>query len=154
MSSVRAELDLTAEERLLTAARTPEGAVVAATDLALLLPREGGHQRVPWESIDHASWNDGVLSVRESSGARHRVSLRDPESVPETVQERITATIVISSYHRLSRGGGVRIAGRRAPRSGALQWTFVFDAGLDPDDPGLRAEAEQHLEELRRQTGL
>ena len=35
-----------------------------------------------------------------------------------------------------------------------IRWTFVFDAGQDPSDPGLRAQAEQLLEDLRRQTGL
>jgi hypothetical protein len=35
-----------------------------------------------------------------------------------------------------------------------LVWEFVFDPGLDPTDPGLRALAEQALEETRRSFGV
>jgi hypothetical protein len=152
------ELDLDRGERVLAVARTRGDTVVAATDTALHLPAAEGehrHRRLPWELIDHARWDSGFLSVRETSGERHRLALSEPGSVPEAVQERITATVVFSSYHRLAARGGVRIVGRRAPaESGAVNWTFVFDSGLDPADPGLRAEAEQRLEDLRRQTGL
>jgi hypothetical protein len=42
---------------------------------------------------------------------------------------------------------------RRPPRD-ELLWTLVFDEGLDPDHPGLQAQAEQLLEALRRQVGM
>ncbi|MCP9971414.1 hypothetical protein [Actinomadura madurae] len=74
--------------------------------------------------------------------------------MPETVRERVTATIAVTHHATLPSGGKVRIAGRRPAAGGDVRWTFVFDAGLDPADPGLRAQAEQILEDLRRQTGL
>ena len=73
---------------------------------------------------------------------------------PVTAAIRITATIAVSHQARLPGGGKVRVAGRRPATGGDVRWSFVFDAGLDPDDPGLRAQAEQILEDLRRQTGL
>jgi hypothetical protein len=125
-----------------------------ATDGALYFRHDDGFTRLPWERVQQAVWKDGLLVVREVGGARHTVPLADPGSVPEAVRERVTATVVVSSHVKLS-AGGVRIAARRpARRDGELRWTFVFDSGLDPADPGLLAEAEQALEDLRRQTGL
>jgi hypothetical protein len=150
-----AELDLMPGERVLAVARTPQGAVVAASDRALHLPvAEHGHRRVGWELVDHAGWQDGWLRVRDTAGEAHRVRLPDPGSVPEAVQERVTATVVISSYAPLADAGGVRIVGRRAPGGDRLSWTFVFDSGLDPADPELCAQAERLLEDLRRQMGV
>jgi hypothetical protein len=129
------------------------GGETVATDAALYLPGEEG-VRLPWERVEQATWQEGVLAVREVGGRRHTVRLADPGSVPEAVRERVTATVVVSTHVRLP-AGGVRIVGRRPPRDdGDLRWTFVFDRGLDPDDPGLLAQAEQALAEIRRQTGL
>lgn len=128
-----------------------------ATDSALHFPSEaspGIFVRLPWERVQRAGWKDGVLAVQEIDGATHGVPLVEPGTVPETVRERVTATIVVSSRVRLP-AGGVRITARRpAKGAGEPRWAFLFDRGLDPADPGLRAQAEQALEEIRRQTGL
>ena len=154
-ADVRAALDLGRGERVLASAPTLGGSHVIATTTALHVPtRGGGFTRIPWERVDHATWKDGWLHVHETSaGPEHRVRLTEPGSVPETVRERVTATIAVSNHVQLP-GGKVRIAGRRPANGGDIRWTFVFDAGLDPSDPGLRAQAEQALEDLRRQTGL
>ncbi|WP_242901724.1 hypothetical protein [Actinomadura terrae] len=153
---VPAGVTLERGERVLASAPTRGGSHVTATTTALHLPTpEGGFTRVPWERVDHASWKDGWLHVQETSGgAEHHVRLTDPGSVPETVRERVTATVAVSHQARLPGGGKVRIAGRRPATGGDVRWSFVFEAGLDPDDSGLRAQAEQLLEDLRRQTGL
>ncbi|MFC4051169.1 hypothetical protein ACFOY4_15865 [Actinomadura syzygii] len=155
-AEVRDKLALERRERVLTAAPTRGGSHVVATTTALHLPTaEGGFTRIPWERVDHAQWKDGWLHVQETSGgAEHHVRLTEPGTVPETVRERVTATVVVSQQAVLPGGGKVRIAGRRPATGGDVRWTFVFDAGLDPDDPGLRAQAEQILHDLRRQTGL
>ncbi|WP_026411872.1 hypothetical protein [Actinomadura oligospora] len=155
-ADVRAALDLPRGDRVLSAAGTRGGSHVVATARALYVPTEGGGlSRVPWEQVDQASWKDGWLHVQETMGGpEHHVRLSEPGSVPETVRERVTSTVAVTHHAELPNGGGVRIAGRRPPGGGAVRWTFVFDPGLDPDDPGLRAQAEQVLEDLRRQTGL
>ncbi|MQY02637.1 hypothetical protein [Actinomadura macrotermitis] len=153
---VRAALDLERGERTLAHAPTRGGSHVIATSLALHLPTpEGGFTRVPWERIDQASWKDGWLHVHETSGGpEHHVRLTEPGSVPETVRERVTSTVAVTHQARLPGGGTVRVAGRRPAAGGEVHWTFVFEHGADPSDPGLRAQAEQILEDLRRQTGL
>ncbi|MGI5168503.1 hypothetical protein ACQEU3_29560 [Spirillospora sp. CA-253888] len=153
---VRDALALDRAERVLAHAPTRGGSHVVATSLALHLPTpEGGFARIPWERVDQASWKDGWLHVHETSGGpEHHVRLTEAGSVPETVRERVTATIAVNHHAKLPGGGAVRIAGRRPPSGGEVRWSFVFEAGLDPEDPGLRAQAEQLLEDLRRQTGL
>jgi hypothetical protein len=143
-------------ERPLAVAGTRGGSYVVATVSALHLPsRTGGFVRLPWERIDRATWEAGWLHVYETGrGGEHRVELPSPGAVPETVRERVTATIVVNHHTVLPGGGKIRITGRRTPGTGELHWSFVFGAGLDPADPGLRAQAEQILENLRRQTGV
>jgi hypothetical protein len=159
---VRDVLQMERGERVLAHAPTRGGSHVVATSMALHLPvarAEGDTAlrflRLPWDRIGHASWKDGWLHVHEPDGtAEHHVRLTEPGSVPETVRERVTSTVVVDQHCRLPGGGGVRVVGRRSAHGGELRWAFVFEAGLDPDDPGLRAQAEQLLEDLRRQTGL
>lgn len=155
-SAVRDALTIERGERVLASAPTRGGSHVVATTAALHVPApSGGFARIPWERVDQATWKDGWLHVEETSGgAEHHVRLTEPGSVPETVRERVTATIAVTHQAHLPGGGKVRIAGRRPATGGDVRWTFVFDAGLDPDDPGLRAQAEQVLAALRRQTGL
>ncbi|RAY12111.1 hypothetical protein DPM19_27660 [Actinomadura craniellae] len=151
---VRDELDLARGERVLAHAPTRGGSHVVATTTALHLPTaEGGFTRLPWEGIDHAQWENGRLHVHEPDG-EHHVGLTDPGSVPETVRERITATVVTDHEAKLPGGGRVRIAGRRAIGGDRVQWNMIFEPGMDPSDPGLRAQAEQVLADLRRRTGL
>src|SRR5262245_14548117 len=69
-----------------------------ATDTALHFRDDNGFTRLPWERVEQAAWKDGLLAVREVGGARHAVRLPDPGSVPETVRERVTTTVVISTH--------------------------------------------------------
>ena len=127
-------------EHILAHAATRDGSYVVATDRALHLP-DG--IRLPWERVEQAAWRDGWLHVWTTADepAEHHLRLTAPGSVPETVQERVTATIAVNHQATLSGGGHVRIVGRRPPGGDTVRWTLVFDAGLDPDDPELRAQA-------------
>jgi hypothetical protein len=49
---------------------------------------------------------------------------------------------------------GVWLSARRSPADSEVRWTMLFDAGLDPTDPGLRTLAAAALEELRESTGV
>lgn len=160
-ASVREVLALERGERVLAAAPTRGGSYAVATSTALHLPvpraEDGGLRfvRVPWQRIEHASWKEGRLRVQEvAGGARHLVALNEPGSVPETVRERVTSTVVADHRATLPGGGTVRITGRRGPGEQTVKWSLIFDAELDPNDPPLRAQAERLLQELRDRTGL
>ncbi|HEX4816156.1 MAG TPA: hypothetical protein VFV66_25715 [Nonomuraea sp.] len=149
-ADVRASLRLEPGERVLTFARSDDGHVVA-TDLALFL---ADGTRVPYEEIDKASWDEQGLRVLTMDGGWHAERIAEPRMLPETVRERVNATIVVNKHVSLPGRGGVRLVARRRPGGEMLGWTLVFDDGLDPADPGLRAQAEQALEGVRRSMGV
>lgn len=143
-------------ERVLARALTPDGREVVATAQALYLPEA---IRIGWERVEHATWRDGILHVWEltvgdEESSTHHVRLDEPRALPETVRERVQASIVISHHVPLRGRLGVRVVARRAEGQDGVTWTLVFDSGLDPADPGLRAAAEQALEQIKRQTGI
>ena len=146
-----AGLTLAAGERALVHARTPDGGYVVATDRALRLP---GGATVPWYRIDRALWDEEGLRVIVTDGSEHRVPLPEPGRLPEAVRERVTSTILVNRHVRLGDRGGARLVARRVPGEDTADWDIVFDPGLDPADPGLRAAAEQVLAELRRNLGV
>lgn len=155
-AAVRASLPLQPGERVIAHATTRDDEFVVATGRALYLP-DG--QRVGWHRIEHATWKNGWLHVREvvtgggGPAPEHHLRLTEPRALPDAVRERVTATIVVNRYSPLVGERGVRVVGRRLPGTDSIGWTLVFDPGLDPDDPGLRAMAEQVLEDVRHQTG-
>ncbi|MEU1389699.1 MULTISPECIES: hypothetical protein [unclassified Nonomuraea] len=149
-ADVRRSLDTRPGERVLTFTETGDGHLVA-TNLALFL---SDGTRLPYEEIDKASWDDEGLRVVTTAGARHFERVAEPRMVPETVRERVNSTIVVNKHVSLPGRGGVRLVARRPPGGEVLGWTLVFDEGLDPADPGLRAQAEQALEGVRRSMGV
>ncbi|SDH01089.1 hypothetical protein [Nonomuraea jiangxiensis] len=149
-ADVRKSLKTEPGERVLTFAQSDVGHVVA-TNLALHL---SDGTRVPYEEVDRASWDEEGLRVRTMDGTRHFERIAEPRMLPETVRERVNATIVVNKHVSLPGRGGVRLVARRRPAGELLGWTFVFDEGLDPTDPGLRAQAEQALEGVRRSMGV
>ncbi|MEU8269812.1 hypothetical protein AB0B89_21965 [Sphaerisporangium sp. NPDC049002] len=151
--SLPAEAGVTLEagERVLVHARTPDGSYVVATDRALRLP---GESPLPWYRIDRALWDEEGLRVVATDGTERRMTLPDPGRLPEAVRERVTSSILANRHVRLGDRGGVRLVARRVPGQDAAEWELIFDQGLDSTDPGLRAAAEQALEELRRNLGI
>lgn len=144
---------------MLAHASTRGGSLVVATGRALHVPDgSGGFTRVPWEKVLRATWQGDRLHVW-GDDAEYQIRLVEPGSVPEVVQERVTSTVVVSRHFDLG-SGGVRVVGRRptherpSPAREELRWAMVFDQGTDPDDPGVRAKAEQLLQAVRRQVGL
>lgn len=150
----RARLGLRRGERLLAAARQGGGGWLATTPQALLV--EGG-PRVEWTDVAHAQWldEDRVLVVDPVPGAFEpsRFHLPDPGRVPETVHERVVASIVVTRRLSVPSAGGVRVVGRRS-HDGTLLWQVVPDPGVDGDDPVLRAAGDAMIAQLRAELGL
>ncbi|MEV0149162.1 MULTISPECIES: hypothetical protein [unclassified Nonomuraea] len=149
-SDVRKSLATVPGERVLTFAGS-DGGYVVATDLALFL---SDGTRVPYETVDKAAWDEEGLRVLTTDGRWHQERISEPRLLPETVRERVNSTIIVNKHVALPGRGGVRLVARRRPGGDMLGWTLVFDDGLDPTDPGLRAQAEQALEGVRRSMGV
>ncbi|GLW21381.1 hypothetical protein [Microbispora triticiradicis] len=148
---VRTALALEGGERPISHARTAEGGYAVATTRAMHLP---GGPRLPWHLMDKAVWDEEGVTVTMTDGAAHRVVLPEPGRLPEAIRERVTSTVVASRHVTIDGRGGVRLVARRVPGYDTPRWEFIFDPGLDATDPGLRAHAEQALEEMRRSLGV
>ena len=156
-------------ERVLAWSRVTPGGVAVATDAALYLPIDGTEARrvgqaapvglrLAWDLISKATFSEAAVLVvegRPEPRARDRawrVVLEEPGSLPTVVYERVTSSVVVSERVVLRGELGARIVARRA--GDGLRWTVTFDAGLDPRDPTLRAEADEALAELRATLGV
>ena len=142
------------------------GGIVVATPLGLWLP--GVPDRLPWHLIDKATWRDPVLTlvpaVDPGDGVLveqppRSVRLEQPRDIPETVRARIERAIAFTRRHPLPGAEttgvrrGVRVVGRRVPGLDGVSWQVVFDAGVDRDDPAVRAAASAYVDQARAELG-
>ena len=137
--------------------RDPEGSLVIATDQALYEQRSGS--RVGWQDVIKGTWEqpDFVIDYQGEAGPRRlRIRLDDPRDLPAAVRDRVTDTVVVSEYRHLVESQGAHFVARRAPGGGLeeIRWSVVFDTGLDPSDPVMRAKADDVLGELRASLGI
>ena len=148
-----------AGQRLAGWARAADGAPVVATSAGLLLP---GAAPVAWSEVERAGWAPPVLQVQvlppgdvvvAGTGPRHQVELAEPRDLPDVVRTHVTGSVAWSSHSRLQPSGGVRVVGRRHADREVFDWQLVLDAGCDPADPGLRAQADALLLAARRTVG-
>jgi hypothetical protein len=148
---VRASLALRPRERVLTTARTRDGRWLAATEAALV----GADLRIAWTDVAHAQWLDEesalVLDPVPGAFGSQRFTLADPGRLPETVHERVMASIVVSRRVAVP-GGAVRVVGRSGD-GGELVWQVVPERGVDLTDPAVRRAADVSVEALRRELG-
>lgn len=142
-------------ERRLAWGVTTLGDAVVASDLGLHLPRT---PRLDWADVERVTWRRPVLGVAkvapvDGAGARWQLELTEEAELADVVRAQVTASVAWSDHVRLHPAGGVRVVGRRRPGQDALHWQLVYDSGTDPDDPALRAQAEQVLQDARRTIG-
>jgi hypothetical protein len=167
---------LVAGDRVVAWGTTGEGEAAVASSRALWLPLKRANavagptpesaadapgprwQRLGWAEIHKAAWAEGVLVITPGvevepgvvvDGPIRRVRLADPRDLPAEVRTRVTRSVAYTSQHRLRAGGTVRVVARRVPGQNGLTWQLRFDDGADRADPGLRAEAEGVLTEVR-----
>lgn len=146
-------------EQLLAVVTDPHGRFVVATDRDLLLQASDDEvERIAYDSVDHAAYDDDCLrlSCRLADGSqrRLRIPLPDPGDLPRVVRERVTSTIVISQHVVLcDDGSGVLIAARRRLGSPGVRWQVLFDNGM-PTDAWAGHAAEVARREMARNAGL
>jgi hypothetical protein len=81
------------------------------------------------------------------AGAPLRLRLAEPGRIPETVHERVMASIVLSRRVALP-GGGARLVARHG-EGPDLVWQVVPDAGTDLTAPGVQDAVDEALAGLR-----
>jgi hypothetical protein len=135
----------------------PARGYLAATDHAFYV--EGTGERVTWDRISQASWQEPLLEVvlEDESGrvaGRLRLNVDQSGDLPAAVHDRVTDSVVVSEMVDLGDGVKARMAARRANDHADIRWTVVFDAGADASDPELQARARAALEGLRASLGI
>ena len=113
-----------------------------------------------WDQIEDASWNgeSGVLSIRLLAPFGEpieaiRFELEDSARLLQLVRERISASIIVQWRAEISPGLGFRVLGRRNPVGGPLAWMTVFDEGVDPESPQVKAAVEEALRVAQHELG-
>lgn len=154
---VRAGLAFEPGERVLAVALASDQSWVVATDRAVLATG----QRLDWTGVAHAEWDDGASTLTieampvatAARSAPWRLVLERPELVPETVRERVSASVVASRHVRVRGGAGVRVIARRVPGSPDLLWQVAPDRGIDLADPVVALASRTALAELQVELG-
>lgn len=149
-------------EKVLAATTSTDGTVLAGTRDAFYVVVGDVTRRVPWEQVEAADWDRDTDTFRLSEVGTwgeqrpvHTATLTDPGRLLELVRERVTASVVLQRHVPVAGRRGLRVIARRAPAgSGAIQWVYEYDEGVDPDDPGVRAAARNALETMQRDVGL
>lgn len=128
-----------------------------ATDRALYLESSG--DRLPWDRINRAHWDEPMLEIvaldeHGQPSRLIRVPLIASNALPAAVHAQVTESVVVSERLQLGDGLGALAVARRSSDEDAIWWSIVFDAGLDPTDPALRARADEALAGLRDALGV
>lgn len=161
-AEVLAGLELAKGERVLAAAQDADGRWHVGTDLALHLTTSNGIRRLPWQSIDRASWNPDeerlvVIEVADFGEPEPRTSLAVEQAgnLLELVRERVTASVLLTRNVPVPGTRGLKVIARRAPNgTGDIDWSFWLDRRLDPADPKVLEAAERGLAEARSELGM
>ena len=159
---IRARLGIPAGERIIAwgsgvTSRGAEAVYAVATDRALYL--DAGGERLPWDRINRAQWDEPmldlvVIGVEGQPDRLVRVPLGVGSSLPAAVHAQVTESVVVSERLQLGDGVAALAVARRSSDEGTIWWSIVFDSGHDPKDPELRARADQALAELRDALGI
>lgn len=112
---------------------------------------------IPWGSIIRAQWNEPFLELTTEgvggTNQRLRIPLDEPGQLPAAVHTQVTANVIVSEKLLLANGSQCLAAARRQAGD-EISWTLVFDEGVDPSDPEIRAQADFALNELRAALGI
>jgi hypothetical protein len=88
---------------------------------------------------------------------RHKPSqwvFREPSLLPETLRERVQASVVIAQRVDLGERRSARAVIRQDLASGELLEQVVLGRGVRPDDPVVEQQTQAALAYLKEQVGL
>lgn len=111
----------------------------------------------PWHLVDAGLWSgeDGSLRVTWVDGERPaRFVLPEPGQLPETLRERVQASVVIVEAIDLGNRRTARVVVRKDLATGALLSQAVLGPGVRSTDPGVSEQVRAGLDRVREQVGL
>lgn len=159
-SEVRAAVGLGSGERVLSWGReAASGTTVVATNHALYAVDAAGERTLhrPWHEVDGGTWSAELttLTVTWVDGSRPTQWVLGATSlVPETLRERVQASVVLAHRIELGPRRTAKVALRQDLAGGGLVEQVVLGRGVRADDSELVARTEAALAYLREQVGL
>lgn len=111
----------------------------------------------PWHLVDSGLWSgeDGSLRVTWVDGEHPaRFVLPEPGLLPETLRERVQASVVIAETIDLGTRRTARVVVRKDLATGALLSQAVLGTGVRSTDPGVSEQVREGLARVREQVGL
>lgn len=158
-SDVRAAVALAPRERVLSWGReVASGTTVVATNHALYAVDAAGERTLhrPWHEVDGGTWSAELasLTVTWVDGSRPSQWVLGATSlVPETLRERVQASVVLAQRIELGPRRTAKVALRQDLATGDLVEQVVLGRGVRADDPELAARTDASLAYLREQVG-
>lgn len=158
-SDVRAAVALAPRERVLSWGReVASGTTVVATNHALYAVDAAGERTLhrPWHEVDGGTWSAELasLTVTWVDGSRpSQWVLGATTLVPETLRERVQASVVLAQRIELGPRRTAKVALRQDLATGDLVEQVVLGRGVRADDPELAARTDASLAYLREQVG-
>ena len=150
-------------DRLLAWAEVPGGRTVVAgrhrlhvttiapgTDPVVSLSR-------PWHLVDAGSWDgeSSTLTVTWVDGERPtRLVIPEPGQVPETLRERVQASVVLAEAVDLGNRRSAKVVVRKDLATSRLLSQAVLPPGVRSSDPGVSEQVRAGLARVREQVGL
>lgn len=146
-------------ERVLAWARSEDGAVLVGTRDALHVV-DGTEDRIGWEQVDTAGWDEASSTLRftlvdgVATSTSHAHRLTDARALLELLRERVTASVVLQREVAVPGHGGLTVVARRPP-SGAVEvvWSVRYDDGTDPSHPVVREALAEALGRAKDDVG-
>lgn len=149
--TVKQTLGIPTNERVVAWGTSRSEATVVATSAALY----GVGERLPWYRIARATWQEPFLEITTTDAPpqKIKVHLTDERDLPYAIHACVTESVIVSERLELDENLGAIAAARRT-EDGGVSWSVVFDPGIDPSDPQIRAAAEAKLADLRSALGI
>ncbi|MEO7069542.1 MAG: hypothetical protein ABI131_03525 [Nostocoides sp.] len=112
----------------------------------------------PWHLIDGGSWDadDEALTVTWVEGSPiTRWVFRDGATfVPETLRERVQASVVLAETLRLGGRRTARVVLRQDLATGSMLAQTLLGPGVRAADPGVRQLTQEAMARLKEQVGM
>lgn len=156
---VRRALSLGRGERLLAWAADDRGTTVVASNHHLYAVEAGGAVALsrPWHLVDAGTWSGeaSLLTVTWVDGGRPaQWVLAEPLLLPETLRERVQASVVLAQHVALGERRTARAVIRQDLASGELVEQVLLGKGVRSGDPGVEEQTRAALDFIREQVGL
>jgi hypothetical protein len=111
----------------------------------------------PWHLVDAGTWTGADLALRVTwvdDAPPLRLVLPEPGALPETLRERVQASVVLAETIDLGGPGTARVVVRRDLATGELLSQTVLGRGVNHGDADVAERIAAGLARVREQVGL